>query len=382
MSLRAPIILAVIMLLVVSFSGCCCCCLPEEVDTPMSPVPVGLTLPESRPFYMGTTPFPYDISDEAVTYTFDFMDRHTDIVAEHFDDGVPWPEAYAGQPYDKAYVDELNGRKAAIKPGDKVYLAMTPIAITRDGLAPYRGTKGDMELPAEWKGKQFDDPMVVSAYIAHCKRMIGLFEPDYVAYGIEANLLAKLDPEEFEHYLNMTRQVYPALKSAYPGLPLFLTIQIDEYRNDETKNGGVIKSLLPYTDYFAVSTYPFSYMANADELPDDWFSRARALAPDKPFAVGETTFIAEDLYAPGGKLEGGESWQSNYTRFLLEECDSLDAEFVIWFVPRDYDAMWEKIKGTAPDFAILWKDSGLAAGDGKPRQALGVWDAWLALPVR
>lgn len=46
----------------------------------------------TRSFHLGFTPFPYDISQEAVDYVYAAIADDADIIAHHFDDGVPWPE--------------------------------------------------------------------------------------------------------------------------------------------------------------------------------------------------------------------------------------------------------------------------------------------------
>lgn len=55
--------------------------------------------------------------------------------------------------------------------------------------------------------------------------------------------------------------------------------------------------------------------------------------------------------------------------------------FVISFVHRDYDALWEKIRGTAPEFFVAWRDGGLVDGKGEPRPALELWRRTFALPL-
>jgi hypothetical protein len=47
---------------------------------------------------MGVTPWPYDFTAAAQQYTYETIGAHTDLVAHHFDEGIPWPEALAGEP--------------------------------------------------------------------------------------------------------------------------------------------------------------------------------------------------------------------------------------------------------------------------------------------
>src|SRR5688572_10737883 len=48
---------------------------------------------KTRSFYMGFTPFPYEISLEAVDAVYTKLDTEADIINHHFDNGVPWVEA-------------------------------------------------------------------------------------------------------------------------------------------------------------------------------------------------------------------------------------------------------------------------------------------------
>ena len=70
------------------------------------------------------------------------MSEHTDLVAHHLDDGVPWPEAFEGKPFPPKVRESLDYRIAQLK-GHTAYLAVTPIAIgrktgfTSTGAAPW-----------------------------------------------------------------------------------------------------------------------------------------------------------------------------------------------------------------------------------------------------
>jgi hypothetical protein len=334
---------------------------------------------------MGTTPFPYDYSEQAARETYALAGGHTDLVMQHFDAGVPWPEAYGGQRFHVSVEADLDRRVAEKRPGQKMYLSMTPIAFGRDGLAPYLGERDNMERPGEWKARDFGDPEVAVAYTAFCERLIERLDPDYMAYGIEVNMLAEKNPAAFDEYVAFCGQVYPALKARHPDLPVFVTLHIDTYAGDKERQRQAIARLLPYTDYIAVSTYPFGAEADPANLPRDWFSQMRDLAPEKTFAVGETGFPAEDVDMPSyhAYINASEEWQAEYVSFLLSSSADLDAEFVVWFVPVDYEGMWKLLEAQGADELVkLWKDCGLWDGERKQRQALGVWDAWLALPVR
>ena len=122
--------------------------------------------------------------------------------------------------------------------------------------------------------------------------------------------------------------------------------------------------------------------ANVEYIPADWFSQMRTLAPDKPWAITETGYIAEDLRFLGKTIRGSELWQAKYADLLLRQANSMNAEFIVWFVLRDYDRGMRTLEKIAIAAAVapIWKDMGLIDGEGRGRAALKVWDAWLGTP--
>ena len=270
--------------------------------------------------------------------------------------------------------------------GDQqVYLALSPLATDRVSLAGYWGDASHEERPGTWKNKSFDDPEVIQAYINYCKIMIERFKPAYLAYGIEVSEVARHNFSEYAKFRTLLKKTYKALKKSYPDLPLFLTFVLADTDTMQAQAEN-IKDLLPYSDIFAVSTYPYVYDGvggDAGRVPEDWFTQIRDIAPDKPFAISETGFIAQTFWnitslvvIPGNSTE-----QEKYVQRLMKEANRLNAEFVIWFVSIDYDDLWEKMSdaGASP-WLKQWRDTGLYDEEMKPRPSLATWDAWLNLP--
>jgi len=179
-----------------------------------------------------------------------------------------------------------------------------------------------MELADEWKDKSFSDPEIIRAYRNYCRFMIDKFKPEYFAYDIEVNMLGYHDPEAFEDYLILMENIYKDLKSFYPDLPIFLTIQLETFNNHFEKQKGIIESIIPYTDYIAISTYPFDNFADPGDIPDDLFSRLYNMAPEKPVAIAKTAFLAEDLVLKrfnGNIIEGSQDYQVRYMDLLFNQ---------------------------------------------------------------
>jgi hypothetical protein len=85
----------------------------------------------------------------------------------------------------------------------------------------------------------------------------------------------------------------------------------------------------------------------------------------------------------GVNTKGTSAWQSEYVEFLFNKSNKLDAEFVVWFVPIDYDSGWNKLENMGMDeFSKIWKDTGLFDGNSNPRPSLQLWDKWLKMPKK
>ncbi len=347
------------------------------------PTDSGNNKPESRSYAMGFTDFPHAFTSAAVADAYAVIARDGDLAVLHFDGGVPWQEALDGAPYPQNVQDELTSKAGSVPAGHVVYLAVTPIGFTRNRLAANWGITTDEPLRPPWDTRPFDHPDVIKAFGNHCERMIQIFSPDYFALAIEANMLAQFVPSQWPAFVTLADSVYRRVKRGYPDLPVFITLQANTFHLSPTAQSAVIAEILPFTDLIAVSAYPYTDQPDPELLPADYFSEIANLAPDKPFAIAETAWPAEDVTAPYPVfIPASDSTQRAYVERLLADCDRLAARFVTWFFTRDYDELWESHLKSSPVASIvrLWKDTGLYDGAGNPRPALTPWREKLALP--
>lgn len=352
--------------------------MPSPLAT-LSPTQVGPT----RSFALGFTDFPHEVSIPALVAAYEVIERDGDLMTMHFDDGIPWPEALAGDEYNAEYMAEVNG-KAGIAPPDHVmFLAITPISFDRDALASYRGQTVNEPLPAPWDSYSFDHPDVIEAFIKHAERMIAIYSPDYFAYAIEANILYHNRPDLWPAFLTFAESVYSAIKESHPNLPIFVTLQAEWFNRDRAAQTAGINHLLPFTDMISVSSYPFIDAQPVAEIPVDYFSSMADLAPGKPFAISETSWPAEDVTDPYPVLiPGSPESQQQYVERLFNDAEALEAQFINWFFTRDFDKQWEDVLSAHPAATTLrlWRDTGLYDGEGSPRIALDTWREALLLP--
>lgn len=341
----------------------------------------------SRSFYMGFTPFPYDISQEAVDFTYDAIAKNADIINHHFDNGVPWQEALDNQPFHPNVINDWTFRKSATPSGHKVYVSVAPINLLRNGLALNRGEFEDMALTEPWNEYTFSDEQVKLAYLNYCKRIIDFFLPDYFNMAIEANLLYYNKPELWSDFLEFHQYIYTQLKSAYPELVIFSSVtgahMLNGFfpGNDYSQQRLAALQIIEHSDLYALSFYPYlsSYLGNPyppNTLPD-LFNIS-----EKPLAIAETGYAAQNFAIDSGsgltEVISNAERQNAYIVDLLAECQKRRAVFVINFVLRDYDALWEKI-GAQNDLTVAWRDTGLYSETGDVRPALTTWKDFLSM---
>jgi len=355
----------------------------------------------TRSFSMGFTPFPYDVSLAAVDDVYAKLANNADIMAHHFDNGIPWNEALVdAYPYDDHIMNDWAGRLARTSSDHKVYVAVTPINLLRDGLALYR--KGADDLPLEspfdthGTNTDFNNTEVKTAYLNYCKRVIAYFNPNYFGIGIEVNLLRKNseDLAVWAKYVELNQYVYTELKQLYPDLPIFVSVSpvemvlgyttpSNEFVNDpigfRQSQLTALSDVIGYSDYYAISLYPFLTAFYNTQYPSDFFDQLFTLST-KPIAIAETGMAAESFRAFGLDFAGTEALQNTYISDLLANAEVYSAKFVVNFVLQDYDLLCTSI--SCSDFEQLWKNTGLYDGTGNLRPSHDTWMSYLIRPVQ
>ncbi|MBP7736988.1 MAG: hypothetical protein KA369_13505 [Spirochaetes bacterium] len=383
-------ILSIILIAALSFS-LSCNKKEEKVDA------LALAALISRSYYLGLTPFPYDISGvDRIEWVYDRIRTDADLMAHHFDNGIPWDQALAGTPYPSKVTDDWYFRKSHTPAGHKLYVAVTPINGMRDGLAPLWNATGDNQplTGTDWESRTFNSTEVKIAYLYYCRSVIDYFNPDYIAVGVEVNLVKKLIPAQWDAYLELQGETYAALKALYPNLPIFVTLTgidlVEGYSDaNHADQMAALSQVIDHTDYYAISLHPFFAEVPGGTVPADMADRIFSLnTKGKPACITETSFPAEELtmtyYDPDITLAGTPEKQRYYFSYLLEEAQNYGFVFVVNFLVRDYDVLWSTPApgglGSPEDINKAWRDTGFYDQDGNARPALEVWKARLALP--
>jgi len=342
----------------------------------------GVLVAQQRPFYMGCTPWPPDLTNDAVRRVYSFIRNNADLIAFHFDGGVPWPEALEGKEFSQHLRNDWEFRRSQVGPNQAVYVAITPMNFDRNALAPYWGKSDNRPLPKAWRKYGFNHPNVKEAFLAYARRVIEHFRPDFLAIGIEVNILLSKAPGKWNDYLELNRYVYEALKSEYPDLYVFATVQYEHLRGIEEESKANLKlqapgvaELMKYSDLLALSTY--RYGLDHNRLGEDYFQTA--LQFGRPLAISECGAMSEGVEIFGRRLRATPKDQADFIELILRKAQELKFLFVINWLAIDYDKMLGKLPKPAREVAKAWVHTGMVTADGQEKPALAVWRRYLQM---
>ena len=360
----------------------------------------------TRTFHMGMTPFPPGFSNDTgeltqiVDEVYNKLSINTDMVTHHFDNGIPWNDALANTfPYDNHIMSDWQLRLDKTPNGHKKYIAVTPINLSRNGLALLRDSVDDMALVAPFDSHaasgNFNHDDIRTAYLNYCRQVIEFFSPDYLAIGIETNLLRKnSNATTWQNYVDLNQYVYNELKTTYPNLPIFVSVSpmdafqelvgpSNEFINDPAGYAAAqisaMNDVMASSDYYAIAVYPYMSGLFASPIPDNLLEQLFALQ-SKPIVIAETGMLAENVTAFDIPFTSDDTKQASYMTQLLEKSNEHELIFINWFVQQDYDDLCTFFGGCS-DTELLWKDTGLYDGSGNSRPSLIEWQNYVARDV-
>jgi hypothetical protein len=334
--------------------------------------------PPARPFFIGFTLWPADLTDQGYRVAQDFAHAHGDIVSIMLTGGIPWPEALNGKPFSKNLQDNMSYRPPA---GKKLFVSISPLDKDRRALAPYWGEKESLPLPKPWDKEPLNSPRVRKAYVNFVLRVVQTMRPDYLAIGIESNVLLTREPAKWRQFKDLYRETYRALKKAHPTLPVFFTTEVLHYKRLTKESKGTdqereVADLMKQSDLFAMSIYPHLSNEVPRPVPKNFFDFAARFK--KPIAVSESGMTSRDvpLRSYGVILHGSDADQKQFTELLLQTAARDGYEFVVNFATTDSDRLVARLRPPLDDLARIWAFTGMQASDLKPKPALALWDAY------
>jgi len=341
-------------------------------------------LPDNRPFLMGFTPWPYDGTLEAVEWTYQTIQANGDLISHHMEEGVPWDEALASDPYPVEMVNEVNGRVGRYTGEDEILLQINPLNMARDGLSLVRNAEVNAPLTAPWSGYGFDHEDVETAFLHYARYMIDAFDPDYLLLGVEVNILANKDPAAWPKYVDLHASLYTTLKTDYPSLPMGVSVIAPAFfpqwagQYDLSTQIQALADLHPYLDFLSFSIHPFMSSLLADSFPSDYFDELFAFT-DLPVSISESSYPSQQWSDGSNTFSGTPEKSRRFLRLMLEALHKADGMFLVWFSVADFDALWSNFMGEDP-LAKIWRDTGLWDESQQRRLPAYTWQDWNSLP--
>lgn len=332
---------------------------------------------------MGFTPWPVDFTEAGLKRTYAFANSHSNLMAHHFDGGIPWDEARAGSAFPRHLQEDWSRRLANTPRRSKVFVSVTPLNFGRDGLAQAWTARGDNQpLSAAWAGRRLNDPNVKAAYLAYVRRVIRAFDPDFLAIGIETNIIISKKPGIWNDYVELNAHVYSALKRENPRLPIFSTVQYEHLRGieDDAKANvrnqrPAVRALMRDSDYLALSTYRYGKL-HPNPMSADFFDVAKSFR--KPIAIAESGAMSKGVWVFGVPLPASEKDQTAFMTGLMQHAVQNRFPFVVNWVAVDFNPGLKRLPRPVREIAKAWVHTGLQTSRGKDKPALRVWDAYLA----
>ena len=324
----------------------------------------------SRPYQMGFSSLPRELSADAYAESFDFAGDHGDIVL--IQRTLPWSDFLPGSDISDDTAETTASERSALDDSDlSLFFAIdvTDGATGRDRIAG---------LPVERSGQGFEDPDIRAAFIAYAEYVALNYEPEYIALGVEMNLYYEKNKERFADFISLYREAYDAVKKHSPDTQVTVTLQYEDLQgllpreDPHFPSWQLVREFEPNLDFVAISTYPSFAFARADAMPDSYYSQLRAFT-DRPIAIAEMGYSSAD--GVEGMNSGTEEEQARFLRRALGEAETLPLSFVIWF------AIWDPAYARDTAFAAF-QSIGLLGQDEEPKPAWQHWEDAERRPYR
>ncbi len=305
----------------------------------------------------GFTGFPATLDDEGIGDAFTFVATEGNLVAHHFDDGIPYGR---GDGIPAELEAELSARRAFndANPHLAVYVATAITNQTRDG------------VPTEWREaappeglSSFSDPEVRNGVLAWVNLLAETFEPRWLNVAVEIDMYSVSRPDDYDNLVSLHRELYATIKARYPDTTVFASFQM------ELGDRERVAELADALDLIGISTYP--YIDGGRIPPEDFIDDLAILG--LPMAIAETGYPAADMPTIAGPRGFTPTEQVEYVDWLGRRAKDPGLEFVVWFLPSDITKVIESTPGDVAERARLFEFLGLRDADGGNRPALDVW---------
>jgi hypothetical protein len=345
-----------------------------------------------KPLY-GFTAFPNDLSLEALAKTHELVIENSSLYAVHRDDGcIPWQEALSGEAFPEWLTNDWVDTRAQIPADIPISLHITPTHCIlhqqkndRIAMAEQCGAaEGEAgEMPEVLRGKPYNDPQIMTAYLNYARQFADIFEPTFFTIAIEMGDLARVHPEVWTSFAELINGTLEGLRESHPNIKLGVEFVLQTLMMPQVAKQ--VKPLTEQLDFLGISFYPYGsefgefYGVPAlPEPPAQWLEPLRWLREytDKPVAIIETGYTTKNRNVNGINFPGNEALQAAFLKDLIASAQADEYLFVVWFVPIDYEKLLEKLPDSDnKTAAYIWVNAGLLDSNLNPKPAWSIWQS-------
>lgn len=162
------------------------------------------------------------------------------------------------------------------------------------------------------------------------------YKPEYLALGIEINILFEKSPTDFDTFTNFYKDVYDGVKAQSPETKIFPIFQLETMKglngglfggvNDQSKSEWALLDRFPKMDLVAFTTYPRLIYKNPIEIPAGYYSEIQQHT-SKPVAFME---IGWHSNANPAGWESSNTKQAQFVTVFFNLTKGLNKEIAIW----------------------------------------------------
>ena len=323
-----------------------------------------------RQLRLGLGVQPWEETPSAHVDTFATAARHADLVS--IARVPPWEDFFPGAEVSEETHALMRLERDLVRQyGLSLLFAIDPTdsAVQRTRVAGLPGG-GDT-------GAGFLREDVQEALVAYAIYVATNYEPEYLAVGVEINMLRARAPGQFVGFLKAYARVYDAVKSIRPETRVFPTFQLEDLLGKLTQEHppqwDAIDAFGGRIDALAFSTYPYlsSSIRLVREIPEDYYRQLRERFSGE-ILISEAGYASATI--EGHSWVGSEREQEEFLLRLLGDAEANGFSAVVWGAERDPA---QSRQGGA---AVL-NDVGLRYSDGADKLAWAVWREWARRPL-
>ncbi len=317
---------------------------------------------------LGFAAFPAEDTTESYIRAFATAAQYGDVIL--IQRAPPWEDFLPNRQISRQTLETTRLETALIEQyGLRVVYAIDPTdpAVERNRLA---------NLPPGFdQSEGFTNEDLRTAFVAYTRYVVRNYQPEYLAIGVEVNMMRDRARPQFDAFLSLYDEAYQNAKDAVPDIKVFPTFQLEDLEGTlsivHPPNWAALESFAGRMDVLALSSYPYlADLRTARELREDYYTQ-----------LGEhfdgEVMIIDSAYpsaaVDGFRLVGTQEDQAEFLQRLLSDSEAAGYSMVIWRAALDPIYAQE---GSLAAF----RDVGLRRGDGGNKVAWGLWEQWARRP--